>query len=433
VETPATKSNGRYRGVAGVDQTPEAANAWQAPADVYKDLPLLGYYASDANFREAQPFRDVFVIILLHFLQNLRPLVAAMRDLGMAPGNALILHKGPGYRYPHKEEVAVELASWGYRVQSFDEVVTPEGQDQLLAAARQRVGAGQRILVVEDGGHITPILLRDPVVSAGVCGAVEQTTRGIWNIKEAAGGSPIPFPVVSLPDSILKQRFEPPQIAAAADRAVANMLVRRAPAIMKAAVLGVGAIGSALVRQLNAQGLPVRVFDPDPQARLLALNLPCQLCCTAEDAVSGADLVFGATGRTSIHQSVINHLKHDAFVASVSSEQVEVDVRYLARSATQVEVIRYEYDPAVVIGKRYLLRPNRRAVNLLGDGFPINFVLDFGGMADQAADLVVTLLFLAPVEMLTGTYAGRSGILTDAVNEYVRKHEVCEHYLQIWT
>lgn len=401
--------------------------------DDFKDLPLLGFYASDPDLRRTQPFKGIFVIVLLHFLQNLRPFVRAMMELGLDAGNAMIVHKGPGYRYPHKQEVAKQLVNWGFDVRDLDGVQSPEGKAQLLSEARNRIDAGQRILVIEDGGHITPMLLSDSTVARGICGVVEQTTRGIWNIKDAIERAAVEFPIVSLPDSTLKQRFEPPQIAAAVDRAVANMLVRRATPNMKAAILGAGSIGASLAKQLNSQGLSVRVYDSDPQARLLALNLPCTLCCTPEAAVADVDLLFGSTGRNSINQSVINHLKHDVFVASVSSEQVEVDVRYLARTATEIEDIHYEYDHNIVIGKRYLLRPNRRAINLLGDGYPINFVLDFGGMSDQAADLIVTLLFLGPIEILTGTYAGRHGILTHAVNNYVTKHKVCEQYLQIWT
>jgi S-adenosylhomocysteine hydrolase len=338
------------------------------------------------------------------------------------------------YPYPNRDTVAQQLREWGLDVRP----VTSIDSAFFTELRAKTIKTSMRILVIEDGGYLTPGLIRDPELASRVIGTVEQTTRGLWNIEAAMEASmrPPQFPILSLPHSTLKQKFEPPHIGDGAVTAIQNLLHGHCLRNMRAAVLGCGSIGNALVNALSERGSVVSLYDPDPQARLLGLNLCGKVAESAVDAVCGADLVFGACGRTSITPSVIRAAKHGVWLISVSSERIEIATHHLERTASRVEPIRLHQafvsdTTNSTIGTRYYLRPTDKVVNLLANGMPVNF-MGFGGMPDQAADLVMSIVFIAARELAAGRYTDRKGVLKKAIDRLVKTHSICEQYLQFW-
>jgi S-adenosylhomocysteine hydrolase len=388
-------------------------------------MPLLARLCGNPHWKEQQPFRGKRVLIVLHFLKNLLGFVEAAEAFGLEPALTTVFYKD--YLYPAGLFIKKQLRARGYRVESAGRI--PQEADAFL-----RPG-GLPLLIIEDGGYFAPPLIRDPGLAPNVVGAVEQTQRGLWKVEAAIREvQEERFPVVTLPHSTLKKEFEPPHIGDAAVRAVQNILGHWTLRNRKAAVLGCGKIGSALICALAGQGVPVSFYDRDPVARVKAMNLCGLAARSVEEAVADAHLVFGTTGSTSITADVIRRLSSGAWLISVSSEQVEIDVACLEQACRSKEKIYLgefveRVDMDAEIGTRYVLEDGR-VVNLLADGYPINF-MGFGEMPDQAADLVMSLIFLAAVELAAGSFRGRTGVLASAVDELVRKHQVAETYLEI--
>ena len=52
-------------------------------------------------------------------------------------------------------------------------------------------------------------------------------------------------------------------------------------------------------------------------------------------------------------------------------------------------------------------------------------------MADAAADLIMTLIFLAATELAAGTFKGQNDILPKAIDALASHRQVCEAYLDL--
>jgi S-adenosylhomocysteine hydrolase len=408
---------------------PALQQMWQK--DYLEDrMPLLAYYTHEARKRAEKPFAGKRVLVVLHFLKNLLGFLEAARELGLDPTLTTVFAKS--YPYPSKRYVTEQLRKAGFEVRSTAEI--DARANEFLQAH-----ADKPLLVIEDGGFFSPRLLQDPGLRGQVVGVVEQTTRGYNKAKDALKllkekEEQPPFPILPLTPSKLKAGFEPPHIGDAAVRAVQNMLSACTLRTRKAAVLGCGTIGTALICALTSHGVPVTYYDKDACARVNALNLCGLPAPSIKDAVADADLIFGTTGKTAIDREVIELVPADAWLISVSSERVEIDLDYLRENNRSSEPLysgqfSERSDFNVPIGTRYLLRSGKQ-VNVLADGEPVNF-LGFGEMPDEAADLVMTLIFLAAVALAGGKFKDQASLLDKAINELVDEYRVCEEYLRL--
>ena len=409
---------------------PALQQLWQK--DYLEDrMPLLAHYTHAGKRRGAKPFAGKRVLVVLHFLKNLLGFLEAARELGLDPALTTVFAKS--YPYPSKQYVTAQLRKAGFEVRTTADI--DARIDEFLQAH-----ADKPLLVVEDGGFFAPRLIGCGGLGGRVIGVVEQTTRGYKKAKDAlkrraTEGSAGPgFPIVPLTPSKLKAGFEPPHIGDAAVRAVQNMLSAYTLRTRKAAVIGCGSIGTALICALTSHGVPVSFYDKDPAARVNALNLCGLPAASIKEAVADADLIFGTTGETTIDREVIELIPPNAWLISVSSERVEIDLNYLRENARSSETLysaqhSERSDFNVPIGTKYLLRTGKE-VNVLADGEPVNF-LGFGEMPDEAADLVMTLIFLAAAALAEGKFAGQTGLLDAAINQLVDEYRVCDEYLRL--
>jgi hypothetical protein len=172
-------------------------------------------------------------------------------------------------------------------------------------------------------------------------------------------------------------------------------------------------------------------FDPSPANQLWARQNGVRLSDTAAAAVADASFVVGCSGRPSVDSSVIARLRHGVYLVSASSELYEIDVAEIVQQATSDQPLVGDGDR--IIGTEYVLRPNDRHIRLLANGFPINF-WGMNSMPDEAADLIMVLLFLAAVELARRTYRD-PGVNERAINELADDdhHAVERKFLELHT
>ena len=425
--TPRGEANGSEPGLS-MCELPAGSYSKLASADAGSNdgsrLPLLALLADP---EDPPPFAFKRVLLLLHLFRNLLALTTALERTGLDPARAVVAVKD--YDYPAKDFVADRLRAAGYRLIPADNIDMLDGN--LLGGQED-----ERILVIEDGGLHTSNILRHPTLANRCDGVVEQTTAGVRRIEAAAAryGDEIPFPVISVPHSRLKQRVEPPHIGEAAVRAVQCVLVHTAIRNYPCAVLGAGSIGSAVVDALAGQKVPVAFWDPDPETLLIAhTNLCGTAAASAAGAVKDARFVFGASGRQSVTADLIPYLRDGAWLISVSSETVEFDLGFLERSSSipPAPIRRCDLGECVtdhdVVGTRYVV--DGKVINVMNGGRPVNF--RFAQMGDEVADLVLTQIFLGAVDLARGRFKGRRGILADAIDEVSRRHHVADTYLKL--
>lgn len=378
--------------------------------DVFKHAPLLRYYSNDSSLRKKQPFANKRVILVLHFLRDLLPFIEGLIRLGLEPENTTLFYKD--YPYPQKNPVANWLKEKGFNV--FPRSNIPAFIKDLAEGENARIG---KLLIIEDGGFFVPTIHRQyPQLIANTIGTVEQTTRGIMNAEDWVNenkNNDLKFPVLSIATSKLKGEYEPPYIGRAVINNIERMLPHTAMNGKKVGVMGCGAIGQKIIEWLRNNGANVVVYEPQPERKLWAQQHGIHIAGSSAEAAQGKNIVIGCSGRTSVDSSVIASLSHGSYLVSASSEQYEIDIEELQQQAKTSEDLKD--DNGKLIGTDFILPPNDRRIHLLANGYPINF-WGMDSMPDEASDLIMALIFLAAVELASGSYQ-KPGINAEAVNE----------------
>lgn len=241
---------------------------------------------------------------------------------------------------------------------------------------------GQRLIVQEVGGFVTPILhkyFQDQLHL--VKGVIELTKQGVWRAAELD----LKVPVLHCADSELK-RLEAKRcgetIARCLDgigRGLGVSLAGR-----PATVIGAGWIGSGVANALRRLDVLTTIVDQCPlkvtEARLDGFRGSQTL-----DGIENAQLVLGATGRMSITAEVIDRLPNNAIIASGSSRQLEIDVDFLHQyPSTPLNdcIDAYHLPPSETA-------PNGKTVLLVNDGFPVNFIPGSASVPDEIVETIL--------------------------------------------
>jgi S-adenosylhomocysteine hydrolase len=380
--------------------------------EMFEKMPVLFYLSKKINVKH---FEGKSFLILLHFLRDLLPFVEACKKLGMAPERTLFFYKK--YLYPYKDEIKGTLEKSGFRVfpiEEFDNVI------------RKETRGFKDIIVVEDGGLIVPKLHRSfPEICDSTIGAVEQTTKGWRNDSQIAK---LCFPIISIAGSELKNTFEPPHVA----RAVINNLQRLMPETnftgRKVLVIGCGNIGKEIALQLRDNlKMQETVYDTDTQKLVTipqstGLNIEMDLT-----NIGTKEFIIGATGETTISRNEILALKHNVYLASASSEQWEFGVDELNHLSSKRESLKIN---SMEVGTRYTIIDTTNCVNLLADGYPINF-WKTESMPNEVSDLIMSLIFIAAVEVVKNKSLHCLPMSLDSTitNRLAREYDISGIYL----
>jgi len=387
--------------------------------DPFQNTPLLSYYSEKLK---NHPLSGKQVLSLLHFLRDLIPFLEAMKKLGLDPSKSHFFFKE--YPYPQRDAIAGWLKKQGAHVHPVKQL----NSELEVLSSKNKVQLGE-ILIIEDGGHIYSRILRDyPSLLNQIQGCVEQTTRGIQNIKNALNSFKVQpdLPVLSVAGSKLKEDFEPPHVAEAVVRNIRSFLEDINFRGREVALLGYGTIGQKLAERLKDEGMRVVVYDPDDTKRLKARNASMGIADNVEQAVKDEFLVIGSSGECVLGRAAILSLKHRTYLASASSEQYEFaisELRNLSGGRTAPFAPRGK-----VVGTVYTLRKEDREIVLLANGYPVNF-WGLNSMPDQASDLVLTLLLISLVSLATGN-TENPGIDADYVNKLADTYKVARVYLE---
>jgi len=372
-------------------------------------LPVLeSFVQGRLSRRPNKPFESLHGVLILHFLSDLPPLLQRFESLGLDPRRTWLVRKP--YRYPFVEETMAKLASQGYNMELCTAAEGPiEPARRVLHNLQHQIAATQRFIVVEDGGYVAPLLHNQEF--AGLrercLGVVEQTTKGIRNVRAIADAGGLRIPVVSVAESWLKQHLEAPEVGDALAFALEEYFRKdlgRPLTSQSALVLGYGAVGRGLCMSLTNRGARISVFDTDSRRAIEAsAQRPYNFSViTTLDDLSPYALIVGTTGTTSLKLESMLTVRDGVILASGSSDRLEFDIDGL-RSRVKDPVD----DNIAIEGwqTKYRLNDGCR-VGVLCDGYPINFVIGEGiakSVIDPIlAELVAGAVLLADSD-ITGT------------------------------
>jgi adenosylhomocysteinase len=235
-----------------------------------------------------------------------------------------------------------------------------DGTEEHAAHVERVLDAGPDLLL-DNGADLAAGTLarRASRVTAGT----EETTSGANRLREELAGR-VPFPVIVINDSPVKQLFENQY---GIGPAVLDGFLRATNSLVAAttfAVVGYGSCGRSLCRTLRALSGTVLAVENNP-IRQLEAAFDGMLVTDLPRALERAHVVFTVTGRPGVlRRDELLQLQDGALIANVGHFSTEIDVAALEELATE----RRRLAAHVV---EYLL-PNGRRVRLLGRGEMLN-------------------------------------------------------------
>lgn len=278
-----------------------------------------------------------------------------LRELSLGGGTYVLSAANPATTDPGSVELIRNL---GYEVYTGGDL-----EDRHLQVLEHKPD-----LVVDVGFELIDTLLdrrRDLIPSVRAC--VEITRSGTTRLR--ARGS-VPFPVVNINDGRLKDKVENRHGVGEAIWQAVAISTGMHLAGRRVVVVGYGPVGRGLATYARAAGMSVEVCEEDPVRRLFA-HYDGYPTPPLDEAISRAGVLVTATGRQGA--ITVDHLQRarDGLVlVNAGQGGGEIDVDAIRKAASK-------RDDVSTVVSRYQLESGR-CINVLGDGQPLNIVLNSG-------------------------------------------------------
>lgn len=260
-------------------------------------------------------------------------------------------------------------------------------------------------LLVDVGFELIETLLdKRPAQVPRVRGAVELTRSGVTRLRKRGDLS---FPVININDGRLKNAVENRHGVGEGIWQAVSRLTGMHLAGRRALVIGYGPVGRGIAAYGRAAGLNVEVAELDPIRRLYAHydGFPTP---TLRDAVRHAAIVVTATGGSkSVTVDDLAGGLDGAVLLNAGHGGDEIDVEGIRRNAEREDQIA---DRVV----RYQL-PGGPAVTLLGDGHPLNIVLNAGSPEPVLLHFAVLGLALEAIAGAKEAFTAGENLVSEAI------------------
>lgn len=356
-------------------------------------LPVLDAIANKVIREQQDLFQDISLVLVLHILDDLIPFIDKFVQLGCTTNNIYLIAKT--YDYPEKKKILTYLNKTGYN--TFQPLKPDHGsyQEQCTIILDKCIDKAKtenrKILIVEDGGYFAPLIheAKYSDSASNFIGAIEQTTKGHRRDAEI---KELRIPIISVANSRMKKILEGDEVAQTLQENVVKVLkeiIKKPSSETNVLVIGYGTIGNKLANYLADKKLKVSVYDSDKFRRMEA-SLDRNITVLENlDDLTEFDIIIGCSGNTSLNDPKYYwNLKHNVYLISGSSERVEFSLEILEALSDKVEV--------QGIVTEYRLKKDKKIINLLCEGEPINFSLS-GGIAKSIIDPVYAEMFLSAV------------------------------------
>ena len=248
------------------------------------------------------------------------------------------------------------------------------------------------LIILEIGGYFAQLVkrLREELGERFV-GVVESTEAGHRQYERRL--SSLSCPVISVCRGSLKRTEY--SVVGSSCVFSAERLIRKAGFLLQgknALVIGFGKVGQGLARSLFRFNCNVAVYDTNPILRVLAYSEGFQTP-EKEEAISSAQIIFGATGNESISSHEIPLIKKGCILVSTSSKDIEFDMNFINEN----------YSAETPIENIDIYSREDHFFYVLAQGLPINF-LDGAVMGPVLALVQSEIIFAIKTLMETDGY-----------------------------
>jgi adenosylhomocysteinase len=357
--------------------------AWGHKEIAIAETEMPGLVAVREQFRDQKPLAGARIVGSLHMTIQTAVLVKTLIDLGAE------VRWSSCNIFSTQDHAAAALADLGVPVFAWK----GETEEEYWWCIDQTLIGWEPNMVLDDGHDLTDrIQTHFPELEPGIQVVSEETTTGIYRLKEKQLVSNLPFRVFNVNDSVTKSKFD--NLYGCRESLVDG--IKRATDVMiagkVAVVAGYGDVGKGSAAALRSLSAQVWVTEIDPICALQAAMEGYRVV-TMDYAADKADIFVTATGNVNvINFDHMSRMKNNAIVCNIGHFDNEIDVASLGD--LQWEEIKPQVDHVVFPdGKRIIMLAKGRLVNLgCGTGHP-SFV-----MSNSFTNQV-----LAQIELYTNT------------------------------
>jgi S-adenosylhomocysteine hydrolase len=168
----------------------------------------------------------------------------------------------------------------------------------------------------------------------------------------------------------------------------------------------------------------VSVYDSDSDILTSAKQDGYEVERNIIQGVQNKTLIVGSTGETVIKRSEILAMDHNVYLVSTSSEQWEFCINELEALASEKMELK---SSAGEVGTRYKIVNTEKYVNLVANGYPINF-WKTESMPNEVSDLIMSLMFISAIEVAKNRSL-EFKIDSEVTNRIAKEYELSETYL----
>jgi adenosylhomocysteinase len=266
-----------------------------------------------------------------------------------------------------QDDVAAALAARGVTVNARYGVDDAEYYENM----HKTLDIGPSV-VIDDGGDLANLLHTGRTdLADGVLGLCEETTTGVLRLEAMARDKVLRFPAMAVNDAKCKHLFDnrygTGQSTMEGIMRTTNLIVAGATVV----VAGYGWCGRGIAMRAKGLGATVVVTEVDP-VKAIEAHMDGFKVMEMSEAARIGDFFITATGcRDVITDQHFPLMKEGAIMANAGHFDVEVNVRQLARMASEKKVSRANIQSYRVGGRWLHVLGEGRLVNLAcADGHP---------------------------------------------------------------
>jgi len=331
--------------------------AWGHKEIAIAESEMPGLMAIRNEYLEQQPLSGARIAGSLHMTIQTAVLVKTLIALGAE------VRWSSCNIYSTQDQAAAALADLGIPVFAWK----GETEDEYWWCIEQTVrGPDGWVpnMLLDDGHDLTWwVHEKHPDLLDGIRGVSEETTTGIYRIKEAIEAGTFKLRSFNVNDSVTKSKFD--NLYGCRESLVDG--IKRATDVMiagkVAVVAGYGDVGKGSAQALRALSAQVWVTEIDPINALQAAMEGYRVV-TMDYAADKADIFVTATGNVNVvTRSHMEAMKEQAIVCNIGHFDNEIDVASLADC--KWDEIKPQVDHVIFPdGKRIIMLAKGRLVNL---------------------------------------------------------------------
>jgi adenosylhomocysteinase len=380
------------------------------------------------RFEQERPLEGIKLAACLHVTAETANLMTTLRDGG---AEVMLCASNP---LSTQDDVAAALVADGIPVFA----VRAEDNDSYYSHLRAVLDAEPHITMDDGADLVTTLLKARP--DQNPIGSTEETTTGVIRLRAMEADGVLRFPVVAVNDSATKHLFDnrhgTGQSAMDGIIRSTNLLIAGKTVV----VVGYGHCGAGVAARAAGLGAKIVVVEVDA-VQALSAAMEGYTVASAEEAARIGDVFVTVTGNLRVLRGEHFEMMRDgAIMANAGHFDVELDLSYLEKHATNKRRIRHELDEwTMPDGRKIHVIAEGRLVNLgAAEGHPAevmdmsfaNQALASEWLAKEGADLEHKVLRLPEsidqevaaisLESLGGTLE----TLTDEQAEYLASWEI---------